>query len=468
MADWSVLGEDSDPIPGDPYEVAALGKQMRETANMISKQSANIKNLTDGPGWDSDAGDEFKKTAGDTAGKLLKAYDRYDGAATALGESVDTGNPERNWASALYHAQTEARQLLTKAEHAHADSQGAATALGNLPKNDTSDHTTTQHTQLSKKKSTADGELSSYKRQLGHIKDFRDSHASKAASAIGKIIGHDGVHDTTWDKIAHVLSVVSHIAGVIAAVAGALSLVLGWVPFLGQALVAIAAVASIVALLCDLALAIGGKGNWLDVGLDLIGCLSFGAGRLLGDGVKVASVAARGEAVTRDASALMEVGMDEGAAWDMAAEFSGGLKGGDALEAAVRGPSSWLPKGKSLMELARPLHGTTDAFKEANETWKGVHSVSDFLKLAKAGDPAVTEAAHAAKGVSEGASGFRTMALTGSRMWSGSQVGPITAGYLNLEKPDAPSVPGEQYLPEPDILKESPFGDLKGWADSGS
>jgi Putative T7SS secretion signal domain len=116
MADWSVLGESSDPIPGDPEEVAAFGKQLRETADMIQRQSASIKNLTSGEGWDSDAGDGFKKTAGDTADKLLKAYDRYDAAATALGETIDYANPERNWASALYHAQDEARKLLTKAE----------------------------------------------------------------------------------------------------------------------------------------------------------------------------------------------------------------------------------------------------------------------------------------------------------------------------------------------------------------
>lgn len=469
MADWSVLGESSDPIPGDPEEVAALGRQLRETADMIQRQSASIKNLTSGEGWDSDAGDSFKKTAGDTADKLLKAYNRYDAAATALGETVDYANPERNWASALYHARDEARKLFTKAEQAHADSQSAGNAINNLPQHDPSAQM--QAHQLNAKKGAADQDLQSYKRQLDGIKSFRDDHARRAANAIGDVIGRDGVHDTTWDKISHVLSAVSHIAGVIAAVAGALSLVLGWVPFLGQALVLIAAVASVVAFLCDLTLLIGGKGNWLDVGLDLLGCLSFGAGRLLGEGVKAASVAARGEAATRDATAFMEMGADEGEAWGLAGEFSGGLKGGDALESAAKGLSSWVPKLNSMdnvKNLANPFQGTLDSFKEAKASWSSIHSAQDFFKMARLGDPGVTDAAHAARAVSEGASGFRARVLIGSHAWSTSQVGAIGLGYANLEKPDSGLLPGEQYLPEPNLLKDGPFGDIKGWADTGS
>ncbi|MDT9698811.1 hypothetical protein [Streptomyces sp. P17] len=83
--DWSPL-YDSDPIPGDPDEVAKLGKELRGMADEIEKQARNIKALASVDGWNSEAGRAFHELAGDTAGRLKKAYDRYDEAASAAGD----------------------------------------------------------------------------------------------------------------------------------------------------------------------------------------------------------------------------------------------------------------------------------------------------------------------------------------------------------------------------------------------
>ncbi len=97
---------DSDPVPGDPYEVARLGKELRAMADEIDKQARNIKALASVEGWDSDAGRAFHEIAGDTAGRLKDAYDRYDEAATALGTKVQEGGGESSeYASELHRAQ---------------------------------------------------------------------------------------------------------------------------------------------------------------------------------------------------------------------------------------------------------------------------------------------------------------------------------------------------------------------------
>lgn len=37
---WEVVGESSDPVPGDPEDVARLGRELRRTADAIEKQAA--------------------------------------------------------------------------------------------------------------------------------------------------------------------------------------------------------------------------------------------------------------------------------------------------------------------------------------------------------------------------------------------------------------------------------------------
>src|SRR5690606_7722504 len=63
-----------------------------------------------------------------------------------------------------------------------------------------------------------------------------------------------------------------------------------WIPVIGQALAAVlgavALIAGVISLVCNLALAIWGDGSWTDVLLDAIGVLTFGVGRLFTAGAK--------------------------------------------------------------------------------------------------------------------------------------------------------------------------------------
>lgn len=118
-ADWPPLWHD-DPTPGDPEEVAELGRKLRKMADMIDEQSRVIKALGLVEGWDSEAGKGFHEIAGGTADKLKKSFERYDEAAKAIGEDVREGSSDQ-FASEMRRAQRKADKALADYREAKAD-----------------------------------------------------------------------------------------------------------------------------------------------------------------------------------------------------------------------------------------------------------------------------------------------------------------------------------------------------------
>ena len=304
--DWDhEVYNSGDNIPGDPGQVAALGKNYRDTADAIRQQAANLRNLVNGQGWDSDSGREFQSMVGDTADKLDKAFHRYDAAAGALGQ--DQGSLG-NWAGSLAHAQDLAKAAINKGREAQANSRSAQSqidahhqAQANQPPPPPGTPAPTGPdpvlTKLNGQKAGFDGDLAQAERDLQAARDFRDSQANKFADAIVNAYNHDGLKDGFWDKVGDIAGdvlqgiedfaqIVGHWAGAIAGILGVLALALSWVPILGEVLGALAAIASVVALVCDVINALDGNGTWLDVGIDVLGVLSGGAGRLLGNVAK--------------------------------------------------------------------------------------------------------------------------------------------------------------------------------------
>ncbi|MFQ6200221.1 Scr1 family TA system antitoxin-like transcriptional regulator, partial [Streptomyces sp. NPDC000405] len=126
--DWEPL-HDGDPIPGDPYEVARLGKELRGMADEIEKQAGNIRALASVEGWDSDAGRAFHEIADGTSGRLKRAFDRYDEAARALGTKVVDGGESKEYASELHRAQKVADKALSDFRAAEGDHRTALSGL---------------------------------------------------------------------------------------------------------------------------------------------------------------------------------------------------------------------------------------------------------------------------------------------------------------------------------------------------
>ncbi|MFF4231622.1 putative T7SS-secreted protein [Streptomyces sp. NPDC001820] len=281
-ADWSPMYE-SDPLPGDPHAVARLGKKLRGMADEIDKQACNIRALSSVEGWDSDAGRAFHDVAGDTAGRLKKAYDRYDEAASALGTQVEDG-ASNEYASELDRAQRIADKALQEFRETEIDYKAAVQELekykGTVPSQ--SDHA--ERTRQEKKRDDAAHIMAQCRSRIEGAKDIRDDAASRTARKIKNVVHHDGVRDPggimnwladhadTISAIATVVAVVALVAAVV--LTGGLAAVL---------LVGLASALSATALsgrLYDV-FARGGKFDAMKIGLDTLGIIP-GLGALKG------------------------------------------------------------------------------------------------------------------------------------------------------------------------------------------
>ncbi len=277
--DWSPL-YDSDPVPGDPDEVARLGKKLRAMADEIDRQARNIKALSSVDGWNSEAGRAFHETAGDTAGRLKKAYDRYDEASAALGTKVIDGESEE-YASELHRAQRLADKGLREYRDAEADYKAADKVLEPLNGKVLTGDDAVTHSKQQKKHDDAAQLMLEAEKKIMRAKTIRDEAARRAARRIKNVIHHDGVHDPggIMDWIADHADWFSAAATVLAVVALGAAIVFSG-GLLAPVIAGLASVASATALsgrLYDV-FARGGKFDALKIGLDGLGVFpGFGA-----------------------------------------------------------------------------------------------------------------------------------------------------------------------------------------------
>jgi hypothetical protein len=449
--DWDTERYDAPHnIPGDPAQVAELGKNYRNTADAIKQQAANIRNLVDGNGWDSDSGREFQKKAGDTADKLEKAYARYDAAAAAIGAGVAYPPSGGTWAMSLAHAQDMARAAIRQGQEAQHNSKTmqhqidqATQANGGKP------DTSPGGARMADEKSGYDADMLQAEKDMQAARDFRDAQANKAADAIVNAYKHDGLKDSWWDKFKDAAEdfcvSLGNWAGVVAAIFGVLALVFSWVPVLGEVFGAIAAIASVVALVCDTISALDGRGTWLDVGIDVLGVLSCGAGRVLGE-------AAKGAKFFEVFNSFKGTQLAKGLRFAKAGEAVG-LKGGRAsMVAASKGGIAGLPKfgggrvlayGKAALSPGKYIEGVQN----------GLGDIKDLGVLG-----AVKNGLHASNFPQSMMSGW------GATRYVAWGTVPLAMGWSNLAPVKGNQFVNDTYGPNtPDL-----FGDLKKVAPFGA
>jgi hypothetical protein len=464
--DWAVIGESADPVPGDPDEVARLGRELRKTAESIRKQAAEIKALSSVEAWQSKAAKEFRQQAEEAGGKLRKAFKRYDAAADALGERVLDGSSSTEYASELHRAQEMADKALRDARTADDEHRASGGALDKLPK-DTADDAPSRQ-KLQKRQEAAASALERAKKDLEAAKDVRDAAAKRARDAIRHAMDHDGLKDSGWDKFkgwvhdhAGTIQTILTVAGWVATVCGTLSLLVGWIPVIGQALAgilgSIALLATVVSLVGHLLLALSGDGSWFDVALDVVGLVTLGIGRGAIAGAKGASLAAKASARTAAGRALRAgIRAKPGTAayqralnqtWRQANTLSGGApRGKAAVEAIAGAPKGWNPGAARLREAFSPQaigKETVEGFKGVKDfRWSNVRQLKDSASWAgvrpRIGDTGIagleksmgdiSETLRADDAVKAAGDVFRTQ----TRIWAGSTF--VASGTDLLDK----------------------------------
>ncbi|MFI9470687.1 putative T7SS-secreted protein [Streptomyces sp. NPDC052492] len=286
-ADWPPLWHD-DPTPGDPEEVAELGRKLRKMADMIDEQSRVIKALASVEGWDSEAGKAFHDLAGGTADKLKKSFERYDEAAKAVGEQVSEGSSDQ-FASEMRRAQRKADKALADYREAKADHDLADGEVKKL----TEKYPTTydipvaekeEYERWVKKRAEALHRIGDARRAVKGAREIYDDAGDKAARHIRNVVHHDAVRDPGgfMNFLADWADMLSNISAVLSV----LAVICAFVPPL-QFLVPIFATLAVIASAAALAghaydmTVRGGKVDWLKLGADALGVLP-GLGALKG------------------------------------------------------------------------------------------------------------------------------------------------------------------------------------------
>ncbi|MFF4549826.1 putative T7SS-secreted protein [Streptomyces sp. NPDC001406] len=285
-ADWPPLWHD-DPTPGDPEEVAELGRKLRKMADMIDEQSRVIKALASVEGWDSEAGKGFHDMAGGAADKLKKSFERYDEAAKAVGEEVREGSSEQ-FASEMRRAQRKADKALSdyhdaKSDHDLADRE-VKKYTDKYPAHNIPEAEKDEYERWVKKRAEALHRIGAARKEVAEARDIYDDAGDKAARHIRNVVHHDAIRDPGgfMNFLADWADMMSNISAVLSV----LAVICAFVPplqFLVPIFATLAVLTSAAALAghaYDMSVR-GGKVNWLKLGADALGVLP-GLGALKG------------------------------------------------------------------------------------------------------------------------------------------------------------------------------------------
>ena len=255
-ADWSPLAQ-TDPVPGDPQEVAALGRRFEATAAEIAAAVRRLRAMCSDEFWDSAAGAAFRQRGAETAGKLNAAYARYGSAATALGTDAADPSPSTaarpNYAAALAQAQELAARALPAAQAAARSQQvtmsqledyaaalppGALTPdpAGRLPPPPLAvrDPAAAEAGELIRQYNAAADAIAVARVTLASATHLRDIAAANASRLISRVINSDSLGDS-WrdymmdfiDEHARLLAVRAQVASQVATACVMLALKMG-------------------------------------------------------------------------------------------------------------------------------------------------------------------------------------------------------------------------------------------------
>lgn len=271
-SDWSLVGLDADPTPGDPVMVLAGGQEYLEVADSIDAAAAAMSRL-DVDGTISQAVDALMATKEDTISDIRRAHGRYEAAGEAL---ID-------YAQSLERVQAETLAALEQARQAQDASVAAAGSRDRLQ--DLADSATDeeQRREYQQQADRADGDadeaaatISSARSTVESAVSDRDRAADDAISRIEEITGSDDLNDGWWDDWgSKVVAAIADVADMISTIAGILAIVVAFIPIVGTALagvlIVIAAVAAIVSALANITLAATGERSWAEAGIAIAG-----------------------------------------------------------------------------------------------------------------------------------------------------------------------------------------------------
>lgn len=295
---WELLGYDSDPVPGSPYDVLDEGLHYSGVAYTIQEQILRLRQLAEpDEALVGHYADELTGACNDLADHLGQIEDRFRITGSELrGYEDDLETARTGTKRALDDAEAAKQQMDANAavdrppgaeEPTQAEEDAAEARAGRY---------STASTALGDAKSAAAGVMSTF-----------DDRAETVAKHI-RDASDDDMKDSTWDKfknaVGSIAGVLDAIADVLGWIATALVIVALFIP--GLNLLVLAAVLLVAALTIHTLLAATGNGSWLDVAFDVVGLLTLGVGSTAMSAAKAgraATLVTAGRSAGRTASA---------------------------------------------------------------------------------------------------------------------------------------------------------------------
>ncbi|MCP2267514.1 hypothetical protein ACFQHV_20785 [Promicromonospora thailandica] len=279
-------------LDGEPGTVEAKGRKYTELAEAIARSVTTLQQIVDDTNTTAKSMDKTRKLAGEVREDIDKARQRYSytgEALTTYGASLRTAKNEADPAAQRL------RTLRANLESAQATAQSADSAVDDLP----TDASDADKSDAQRAQTNANNAVSDLQTQITQAEsDWNSGHNDKntaARSAISKIeevVSGDkvnGLEDSGWDKFKNFVKGAYKIFKIICDVAGILAIFLSWVPILGQVLMVLAAIGSIIAIIENIVKfargEIGFGAMLLGVGLGVMGL--FG-GKAIGSVAKYA------------------------------------------------------------------------------------------------------------------------------------------------------------------------------------
>jgi hypothetical protein len=274
--DWTPLGLDADPVPGDPERVSQEAAHLSRVATTIADEIAALRKIAAGgsdAALEGQYADQIRSSASDLAGQLDKVVGRYQKASLALSQ----------WVPELEYAQSQSVQALYKAQDA-ARQQQASAPLSRPPGQKETAQQKHDDQARTRALNLADSDMAAARRQLDDAVSHRNAKGRETAGKIEHAID-DGVTDSWWDQfrsfVDHYAGVLKDVCTALEVIATILAIVALFIPGL-DILVLAAIAATALALAGRTVLAAIGNGSWVSVAMDAVALLTFGAGRVIG------------------------------------------------------------------------------------------------------------------------------------------------------------------------------------------
>ncbi|WP_369365117.1 putative T7SS-secreted protein [Streptomyces sp. CG4] len=376
--DWSPLAEE-DPVPGDVHDIRDESTRLGKLAKMISEQVDRLNSISrDTSELKGEYAGALRDKADELSGRLAKTHHRYDHVSGYLG----------HWADDLEYCQKQADDALQDAKDAQRRIDAHQPPHQTPGRKPDPDHKLTEaerSAETARKKALegAQGDLSAARTKLNKATGHRNERAGHWAGKIRRAISKDGLHDKGWDKFKNFMAkharFFNDLANALSWVATALAVIslfipgvniIGWIAFGFMA----------GTLLTHTALALAGQGNWVDVGLDVVGLLTFGAGKVASKGLETAAAGLRG-ALRGGAGKLGQ------AAYRSAAKSTERALAGRLVRTATKGSQDYL-KGQQLMsKTSKAMWAAKKSAISDAKALAGKEFEPGFLDSLKAGGP---------------------------------------------------------------------------------